>query len=116
MLVYRDKIGVSQESTGRAVTPDAWQPPTGETKLSTLVDKLVIVRPDALEICLDLIVVLAHMRGIPAVTPGVIIRERGSLALECRVGGAQHGLSHVGDAVDHVPMVVLGDLMTGRQT
>jgi hypothetical protein len=37
------------------------------------------------------------------------------VALEGRVGGAGDGLSHVGDAVDHVPMVVVWDGVTRRQ-
>lgn len=55
------------------------------------------------------------MRRIPAVTSRVVIGKRGGLALERRVSGAQHGLSHVGDTVDHMPVVILWNFMPGRQ-
>lgn len=85
----------------------------GESLYHFLVDELVIIRPHALQVRLDLIVVLAHMRRIPTITARVVVGEGGGLALECRVGGTKHGLAHVGDAVDHVPVVVLWDLVTG---
>lgn len=78
-----------------------------------LVDELIIIRPHTLQVRLDLIIVLAHVRRIPAITARVVVREGGGLALECCVGGTEHSLAHVGDAVDHVPVVVLGDLVTG---
>lgn len=80
-----------------------------------LIDELVIISPHALKVIQDLVIVLADMRGIPAVATGVVIGERGGVALECRVGGARDCLPHVGDAVDHVPVVVVRDGVAGRQ-
>ena len=48
------------------------------------------------------------MLRIPPVAPAVVIRERGLQALEAHVGAAHDGLAHVVEAVDHVPVVVLG--------
>lgn len=82
----------------------------------TLVDQLVIICPNALEVFENLIVVLADVRGIPAVAARVIIGEGSGVALECRVGGAGDRLSHVCDTVDHVPVVVVRDGVARRQT
>lgn len=51
------------------------------------------------------------MLGIPAVRSRVVVGKGGGLALEGRVGGAEDGLAHVAEAVDHVPVVVVGDLV-----
>lgn len=80
-----------------------------------LVDELVIISPHALEVLEDLIVVLADVRGVPAVAARVVVGEGGGVALECGVGGAGDGLAHVGDAVDHVPVVVVRDGVARRQ-
>lgn len=78
-----------------------------------LVDQLIVVCAHTLQIVLDLAVVLAHVCRVPAVTAAVVVGEGGGVALERRVGGAHDGLAHVGDAVDHVPVVVVGDGVAG---
>lgn len=80
-----------------------------------LIDELIIISPHALEVIQDLVIVLADVRRIPAVAAGVIIGERRRVALEGRVGSAGDCLPHVGDAVDHVPVVVVRDGVAGRQ-
>lgn len=55
------------------------------------------------------------MRSIPAVTARVIVREGRGVALERRVGGTHDGLTHVSDAVDHMPVVVVRDRVAGGE-
>lgn len=81
----------------------------------SLVDQLVIISPHALEVLQDLVVVLADVGGVPAVAARVIVGEGGGVALESSVGGAGDCLAHVGDAVDHVPVVVVWDGVARRQ-
>lgn len=49
------------------------------------------------------------MFGVPAVGTAVVVGEGGLVALEGHVGTAQDGLAHVVQAVDHVPVVVVGN-------
>ncbi len=55
------------------------------------------------------------MLGIPTIGPAIVVRERRLQALEGHVGAAHDGLPHVVEAVDHVPVVVVWDLVAGRQ-
>ena len=47
------------------------------------------------------------MLRVPSVRPSVVVRERRLEPLEGRVGRAHDGLPQVGEAVDHVPVVIL---------
>lgn len=76
---------------------------------------MIVIRPHTLQIVQNLAVVLADMRRIPTVTARVIVREGGGVALECRVSGAHDGLAHVGDAVNHVPVVVVWNGVAGGE-
>lgn len=106
-----------QVACGIPVSPTA-DCPLVEVKENTpppLVDELIIISPHALEVAEDLVVVLAHVGGVPAVGARVVVGEGGGVALECGVGGAGDGLAHVGDAVDHVPVVIVRDGVARRQ-
>lgn len=55
------------------------------------------------------------MLTIPPITPSIMIRERSLEPLERHIGAAQDGLAHVVEAVDHVPVVVLGQGRVGGE-
>ena len=69
---------------------------------------LIIIRPNLLQMRLHLRIVAAHMLTIPAITPTVVIGEGRLQALERYISTAHDSLTHVVEAVDHVPVVVLG--------
>lgn len=55
------------------------------------------------------------MLRIPTVRTSIVIRKRRLEAFESHVGAAHDGLPHVIETVDHVPMVIIWDLVTGCQ-
>jgi hypothetical protein len=55
------------------------------------------------------------MLGIPAIGTRVVIGESGCVALNGSIGGAENGLTHVAEAVDHVPMVIVRDSVARLQ-
>lgn len=55
------------------------------------------------------------MLGIPAIRATVMVWEGMLQTLKRHVGGTHDGLTHVVEAVDHVPMVIIGYLMAGSQ-
>lgn len=54
------------------------------------------------------------MLTIPPIAPPIVIRKRGLQALETHIRAAHDSLPHVIEAVNHVPMVVFLQLVTGR--
>ena len=49
------------------------------------------------------------MLGIPTVRAAIVVRERRLVTLESHVGAAEDSFTHVVHAVNHVPVVVIGD-------
>jgi hypothetical protein len=78
-----------------------------------LEDLLIIVRPHTLQAFPDLRVVLANMLAVPSITTSVVIRERSLQPLKTHIRTAHDGLTHVVEAVNHVPMVILFELVAG---
>lgn len=56
------------------------------------------------------------MLRVPSVRATVVIREGRLQTLESHIGAAHDGLSEVGEAVNHVPVMVVGDLVAGLDT
>lgn len=65
---------------------------------------------------LHLLIVLAHMLRIPAITAQHAIRKRRMLALERRISTAHDALSKVFKAVRQVPFHLLRDVLAGLET
>lgn len=51
------------------------------------------------------------MLCVPAIRARVVVRECCGVTLDGCVGGTHDRLSHVAEAVDHVPVVIIWDLV-----
>lgn len=71
-------------------------------------DLLIIVRPDTLKVFPDLVVVAADMLAVPSIRTPIVIGESGLETFKRHVCRTHYGLPHVVEAVDHVPVVIVG--------
>lgn len=76
---------------------------------------LIIVRPDRLQMLLDLTVIPTNMLRVPSITPAIMIRERCLEPFKRHICTAHDRLTHVVKAVYHMPMMVLRQLGVARQ-
>lgn len=85
------------------------------TQRAPLKDLLIVIRPNLLQMRLDLRVVAAHMLTIPSITSAIVIREGSLQALQRQICAAHDRLPHVVEAVNHVPVVILRQLDVALQ-
>lgn len=69
---------------------------------------LIIIRPHALQSLPDLTRIPTDMLAIPAIAAPIVVGKRSLEPFQAHVRAAEDSLTHVVEAVDHVPVVVFG--------